>query len=205
MRVWRIPYSTNVERVALALGHKGLEVEWIDVEPADRGEVARLSGQALVPVLEEDGGRVVADSLAILRRLEELEADPPLFPRDEARRAEVDLFLRWFDGLWKRAPNLLDAELSRARPRQTRLRRLAEEMRESLPLFEGLLAGRDFLLGDFGAADCAAFPFLKYGLFGLPEGDDELFHAILAEHLALGDAFPRLGAWVRRVDGRPRA
>jgi glutathione S-transferase len=38
MRVYRIPHSTNVERVALGLGHKGLAVEWIDVPADDRSE-----------------------------------------------------------------------------------------------------------------------------------------------------------------------
>ena len=31
LRVWRIPYSTNVERVALAAGQKGLSIDWVDV------------------------------------------------------------------------------------------------------------------------------------------------------------------------------
>ena len=39
LRVYRIPFSTNVERVALAAGHKGLEVEWVDVDPHDRSAV----------------------------------------------------------------------------------------------------------------------------------------------------------------------
>ena len=52
IRVLRIPLSTNVERVALALAHKGLEVEWVDVDPDDRSPVVALSGQELVPVLE---------------------------------------------------------------------------------------------------------------------------------------------------------
>jgi len=39
MRIYRIPFSTNVERVSLAVGHKGLEVEWIDVDPDDRSPV----------------------------------------------------------------------------------------------------------------------------------------------------------------------
>ncbi len=34
--------------------------------------------------------------------------------------------------------------------------------------------------------------------------DTERFHAILAENLAL-DRHERLGAWIRRVDARPRA
>ena len=60
-RCYRIPYSTNVERIALAAGHKGLPVEWIDVDPDDR--LAGRGGErpALVPVLEVDG-LVLADS-----------------------------------------------------------------------------------------------------------------------------------------------
>src|SRR4029453_16638208 len=55
IRVWRIPFSTNVERVALALGHKGLAVEWGDGDPPHPTPVREVSGQDLVPVLEEDG------------------------------------------------------------------------------------------------------------------------------------------------------
>ena len=61
IRVWRIPFSTNVERVALALGHKGLEAEWVDVDRNDRTTVIEASGQPLVPVLEDDG-KLIADS-----------------------------------------------------------------------------------------------------------------------------------------------
>ena len=71
IQVYRVPFSTNVERVALAAGHKGLEVEWIDVPHDDRAEVVRVSGQELVPVLV-DGDRVVTDSPVILRYLEKL-------------------------------------------------------------------------------------------------------------------------------------
>ena len=78
-------------------------------------------------------------------------------------------------------------------------------MRASLDVFEDLLDGRDHLFGDaFSAADCAAFPFLRYARLRDPE-DDELFHRILEEHLALGGRYPRLSAWIERVDERPRA
>ena len=43
IRVWRIPFSTNVERVALALGHKGLEAEWVDVDRNDRTTVIQVA------------------------------------------------------------------------------------------------------------------------------------------------------------------
>jgi glutathione S-transferase len=80
VQIYRIPFSTNVERLALAAGHKGLVVDWVDVDPADRSEVERVSGQLLVPVLVEDG-KVVVDSTEILRYLEAATPDPPLFLR----------------------------------------------------------------------------------------------------------------------------
>ena len=203
LRVYRIPFSTNVERVSLALAHKGLEVEWEDVDPPDRSPVERVSGQPLVPVLVDDG-RVIFDSTAILRHLEDLQPEPPLFPRDEARRAELDAFLDWFDRIWKRPPNEIEAERGKREPDQARIDELGRELTGSLDVFERMLAGREYLFGELSAADCAAFPFLKYGLI-FDEADTEEFHLILREHLALDGRYPRLDAWIRRVDAHPRA
>ncbi len=200
MRIYRIPFSTNVERVALGLGHKGLDVEWIEVDPNDRRPVEELSGQPLVPVLVDDGD-LVADSTEILRYVEARHPEPPLWPGDEARRAEIDVFLDWFNRVWKRAPNEIEAERAKEDPDTTEL---ARELSGSRDLFEHMLAGRDYLLGEFTVADCAAFPFLKYGLIH-DESDDEEFHLILREHLGLGGRYPRLEAWIRRVDEHPRA
>jgi glutathione S-transferase len=203
IRVYRIPYSTNVERVALALGHKGVEVEWVDVDPADRTPVREVSGQDLVPVLVDEDKRVLPDSTAIIEELERRYPDPPLFPADEARRAELRIFVDWFNRVWKRPPNELEAELGKETPDRARIEALGDELSGSLELFEALLAGRDYLFGEFSAADCAAFPFLKYGLIW-DEADDEPFHRILVEHLRLDGRYPRLEAWIRRVDEHPR-
>ena len=70
LTLYRIPFSTNVERIALALAHKGVEVEYVDVDPDDRTPVIEISGQELVPVLV-DGDLVLSDSPAILEYLEE--------------------------------------------------------------------------------------------------------------------------------------
>jgi glutathione S-transferase len=203
LRVYRVPFSTNVERVSLALAHKGLEVEWEDVDPADRSPVERLSGQPLVPVLVHDG-RVIVDSTVILRYLEELQPEPPLFPRDDARAAELEVFLDWFNRIWKRPPNEIEAERGQAQPDAARIDELGRELTGSLELFERLLSGRDYLFAEFSAADCAAFPFLKYGLIH-DEADTEEFHLILQQYLALNGRYPKLEAWIRRVDARPRA
>jgi maleylpyruvate isomerase len=202
IRLWRAPWSTNVERVALALAHKGLEVESIVIDYADRSPVIEVSGQGLVPVIE-DRGTVVADSTAILRHLEEQYPDPPLFPRDPARRAELEVFLEWFNEVWKGPPNAIDAELEKSGPDAARIAALAARMRGWLDVFEQLLDGRDYLFGEFSAADCAAFPFLKYARMRDP-ADDERFHQILEEHQRLDGSHPRLAAWIERVDGRPR-
>jgi glutathione S-transferase len=203
VRVYRIPYSTNVERVALAVAYKGLEVEWLEVDPRDRGEVERVSGQPLVPVLL-DGDEVVFDSTVILHYLEDVQPEPRLFPEKSPRRAEVDLFLDWFNRVWKRPPNEIEAERASAEPDEVRIARLGSELTGSLQLFERLLTGRDYLFGEFSAADCAAFPFLKYALDD-NEDDDEPFHQILRESLVVDGDYPRLEAWIRRVDQRPRA
>jgi glutathione S-transferase len=204
IRVYRIPYSTNVERVALAAGHKGLALEWVDADPHDRSALEEVSGQSLVPVLV-DGDEVVTDSPVILAWLDERHPAPPLYPSDEARRAEVEIFVDWFNRVWKRPPNLIAAELEKPDPDDARVSGWSADLAAALDRFESLLAGRDYLFGEFGMADCIAFPFLKYPVLGLPEDDDELFHRILVEHMPLGDRYPRLEAWVRRIDERPRA
>jgi glutathione S-transferase len=204
LRVFRIPFSTNVERVALAAGYKRLEIEWIDVDATDRSPVEAASGQPLVPVLL-DGDETISDSTAIIEHLERRFPDPPLYPADEARRAEVGVFVDWFNRIWKRPPNLMAAELEQPQPDTALVNRLSAQMHASLDRFEALLAGRPYLYDEFGVADCIAFPFLKYAVFGVPPGDDELFHRILVEHQPLGSGYPRLKTWAQRVDERPRA
>jgi glutathione S-transferase len=195
LRLYCAPWSTNVERVALALAHKGLAVERVWIDYADRAPEIAVSGQPLVPVLEHDG-RVISGSLEILRHLEDEWPQPPLFPADPVDAARVAVFLEWFDGVWKGPPNAI----ADGGPDPAASRRL----RGWLDVFEGLLTGGDFLFGPFGAADCAAFPFLKYAA-GRAEEDDEPFHRVLARELATDAAHPRLRAWIRRVDALERA
>ena len=205
MRVHRIAFSTNVERVALALAHKGVDVDWVEVDPADRGPLRALSGQDLVPVLET-ADAVVSDSTVILRRLEHEVPEPPLWPADPAERAAADIAIAWFNEVWKRAPNAIDAELGRPHPDGDRVAHWSREIQETLPWFEALLDHRAFLLGDtLGAFDVVCFPFLKYRTVEPDAADADPFHRILHEHLREGGALPRLDAWARRMDALPRA
>ncbi len=203
IRLYAIPFSTNVERVALALGHKGVDAEVVMCDAENRRPIREVSGQDLVPVLDDEGF-IAVDSSRIIEHLEERFPDPPLLPAETARRAEVRVFVDWFNRVWKVPPNRIEEELASDSPDHVLVEALAAEMRASLTFFEEMLDGRDHLYGDdFGAADCAAFPFLKYGLW-LRDDDDERFHRILAEHLSLDGRYPRIEDWLRRVDERPR-
>ena len=194
LRLYRIPFSTNVERVELALAFKGLSAEDVWIDPSDRSELVALTGQDLVPVLEHDGV-LITDSPVILEHLEAHFPEPPMFPRDEARAAEVRVFADWFNRVWKLAPNAIADEAGDPAPHW-------ETLQRHLGVFEGLLAGRKFLFGEYGVADMIAWPFLRYGAH-IDPADDERFHQVLHEGQNL-DAHPRIRSWIDAVDAQRR-
>src|SRR4051794_927539 len=132
MRLHAIPHSTNVDRVLLALGLKGLEVELIQHDPADRSGLVALSGQALVPVLETDEGAVLVDSMPIVAWIDARWPQPaPLYPADPVERARVQAFIDVFNLVWKMAPNALADD-----PGGDRVA-LAARLRGFTPMFDG--------------------------------------------------------------------
>ena len=92
MRLYGFWRSSAAYRVRIALALKGVEWESVAVDlPADgqrRPDFLALNPQALVPALE-DGGAVLAQSLAILEYLEETRPEPALLPAGAAARAEI--------------------------------------------------------------------------------------------------------------------
>jgi glutathione S-transferase len=202
IRLYRARFSTNVERVTLALALKGLEAESVWITYDDRSVVEQVSGQPLVPVLDYDG-QIVVESMDIVRFLDERHPEPPLYPH--ADQAEIDAFVDWFNGTWKGPPNEIEAELGKPQPDQGKIAELERTMIRHLDRFEEMLAEGDYLLGDaLTAADVCAFPFLKFATLHDPE-DDELFHLILRDRQRDGRPRPRLAAWIDRIDALPRA
>jgi len=189
-----------MERVEMALAYKGKKFDYTEIEYGDRSRIRKISGQDLIPVLELDGD-VIVDSMEIIQRLEEKFPDKPLFPTEPARLAEMNIFIDWFNKVWKVPPNAIEAEMGKEKEADLgKIEAWGKETTSHLEIFEGMLSGRDFLMGDqFSAADAAAHPFLRCSAIHDRE-DPYLFHKILAKHQPLGENHPNLRRWIENLE-----
>ena len=93
MKLYNFFRSSASFRARIALEVKGLPYEYLSVHLA-RGEqhapaFAGRQGDALVPALELDDGRLLAQSMAIIEYLDETHPAPPLLPAGALARARV--------------------------------------------------------------------------------------------------------------------
>lgn len=97
-RLYVIPASHPSIAVQLMLEHKGIEYKRTDLLPVISKGVLRAVGfpGVTVPALKIDGDKVQG-SRQIARELERVRPEPPLFPADPAKRAEVEEAERFGD------------------------------------------------------------------------------------------------------------
>jgi len=90
----RCPYCA---RVRIALAEKGLELETVEVDLADRPQwlIELNPPNGRVPVL--DNGFTIPESEVIMAYLEETHPEPPLLPADHVERARARLLVHRFD------------------------------------------------------------------------------------------------------------
>jgi len=82
--------TSNNMKVRVALGYKGIPYEFRAVNPRERTDLVKISGQFLTPVLVH-GDRVVFDSAAILRYLDVAFRDTPrLFGTSHEQQWEIE-------------------------------------------------------------------------------------------------------------------
>ena len=79
------------ERVRIALRLKGLRFTYVPVSSLAPGEYKGLNPQGLLPALDV-GGRIIAQSSAILDYLEDTYPDPSLLPSEPIARAQARAF-----------------------------------------------------------------------------------------------------------------
>src|SRR3954465_2126296 len=117
IKLYVIPGSHPCATVEAALHLKGLEYQRIDQLPgaSPLPQLARF-GRRTVPGLMVDGYRVSGSRL-ILRTLEGLKPDPPLYPRHPDEAAAVDEAERWGDTELQHATRLIIAYALSKNPR----------------------------------------------------------------------------------------
>ena len=173
----RCPYCA---RVRLVLAEKGLAYEPVEIDLDDRPAwIYAKNPLGKVPVLEEDGGLVLPESVVIVEYLEERFPEPPLWPADPAERALGRLLVEQFDS------RLGDAYYALRRGEagsEARVGRCLEGLDASL-------AERPYLSGaEYGLADIAYFPWLPRA------------RARLGIDL---EPYPAISGWLDRLAGRP--
>ncbi|XDZ66249.1 glutathione S-transferase N-terminal domain-containing protein [Alphaproteobacteria bacterium LSUCC0684] len=167
--------------VRMALAHKGIEAEIIQGRFTEKAPLEALGGKSY-PLYQEMDGQVFADSNEIVMHLEDIRADPTLFPGGDSgiahyrflhRYAQTMLFPTLAKMIIKDIPDLLDGEDKKyfITSREARFGKpLAEvsagreEMRSTLELqldpFRKAMAGGGFVNGSAPAMS-------DYLLFGI--------------------------------------
>jgi Glutathione S-transferase len=191
--------APNPRRVRVFLAEKGVAYDTIEVAIATHAhqtpEFRKKNPIALLPVLEFPDGRVLRESMAICRYLEELHPEPNLFGGDAWERAQIEM--------WNR-----HAELELLIPisqvfrntnkfwvgRIKQAPEFGEIMRELVAgrfdWLEGELGQRPYLAGQrFTVADITALCAIDFGKVASIRIDP-------ATH-------PHLAAWHARVSDRP--
>ncbi len=89
LKIYGIPLSPFVRKVHWALAYKEVEFESVSVMPGDESaEFRAMSPIGKIPAMDHDGF-TVSDSSIILRYLDSVFPDKPLYPQDPQQNAKV--------------------------------------------------------------------------------------------------------------------
>jgi glutathione S-transferase len=105
VKLYSIAISHPARAAGMMLRHKGIDYELVDIPPGSQRAFLRLQGfrGGTVPAIKIDGRRVQG-TLNISRALDELQPQPPLFPADSQKRAEVEEAERWGEAEFQPVP-----------------------------------------------------------------------------------------------------
>jgi glutathione S-transferase len=116
-KLYVVHSSHPSETVRKALELKGIPHKTVEWPIPAHAVIQRLRfGARTVPALKLDGGEKISGSRAILRRLDELVADPPLLPADADARGRVLEAERWGDEVLQPAVRRIVWAALRRRP-----------------------------------------------------------------------------------------
>ena len=195
------PYpAPNPRRVRIFLAEKGIELPETHVDMTKREhkspEHRARNSLGQVPTLVLDDGTAISETVAICRYFEETHPQPPLFGTTAVEKALVDMWVRRVEfmamspvgNFWRHA-HPYTAKLL------TQFKDFGESNREAyanaLKWLDRELADRSFIAGPaYTMADICLLSTVDFAKWiGLP----------------LDEAHANLGAWHKRVSGRPSA
>nr|HEX4313028.1 glutathione S-transferase family protein [Kofleriaceae bacterium] len=201
MLLYHDPRAPNPRRVRVFLAEKGVAYDTIEVSIAahanESAEFKKKNPLSLLPVLELADGRVLRESMAICRYVEELHPAPNLFGVDAWERAVIEQWNRHaeLEVLYPTAQIFRNThEFWKGRIKQAP--EFAEIMREHVATrFEWLdreLSTRDFLAaGRYSVADITLMCAIDFGR--------------VVDVRVKPETYPSLAAWKARVGSRPSA
>ena len=193
IKLYDFKSSPNCQRVKIVLAEKNLpyDIAPIDLRAHEQKtpEYLKLNPYGKVPVLTDDA-TVLYESLIINEYLDEKYPNPPLMPKDPAKRAKarilVDYGMAHFDAPYQR----LRMELMKDANEQNQqvIATAKAELKKLLQRLEDEIGEQQYLLGDFSLVDADLLPrFTRLEGFGvLPD-----------------PSLPRLGNYLERVKARP--
>jgi len=193
IKLYDFKSSPNCQRVKIVLAEKDLpyDIAPIDLRAHEQKtpEYLKLNPYGKVPVLTDDA-TVLYESLIINEYLDEKYSNPPLMPKDPAKRAKarilVDYGMAHFDAPYQR----LRMELMKDAKEQNQqvIATAKAELKKLLQRLEDEIGEQQYLLGDFSLVDADLLPrFTRLEGFGvLPD-----------------PSLPRLGNYLERVKARP--
>ena len=189
LRLLSGPLSMFGAKAEIALREKGLAFELVMVpfktayEPK-HPDVVRINPKRQVPVLIH-GDLEIFDSTQIFEYLEDLKAEPALWPRQLGARARArQLELKSDEVFFPHIIRLMGLQHDLAGADAVAAKSAAAAFYQQI---EGMLADRQYLASDFSFADIAFFMAQLFGeRLGAP----------------LDDSMPRLAAWRGRMTER---
>lgn len=193
IKLYDFKSSPNCQRVKVVLAEKNLPYEIVPVDLTKKEQknpaYLKMNPYGKVPVLTDDA-TVLYESLVINEYLEEKYPNPPLMPKDPARKAKgrilVDYGMAHFDSAYQK----LRMELMKEAKEQSQpvIDGAKSDLKKLLQRFEDELGEQPYLLGDFSLVDADLIPrFTRLEGFGvLPD-----------------PSLPRLGKYLERMKARP--
>ena len=193
IKLYDFKSSPNCQRVKVVLAEKNLSYEIVPIDLRKKEQkhpdYLKMNPYGKVPVLTDDS-TVLYESVIINEYLDEKYPDPPLMPKDPAKKAKarilVDYGMAHFDSPYQK----LRTELMKEAKEQSQpiIDGAKSELRKLLTRFEDELGDQPYLLGDFSLVDADLLPrFTRLEGFGvLPD-----------------PSLPRLGGYLERMKARP--